>query len=147
MEEEYEQQVHSFDAFWQEKLEQYDVEASEMEARLIERKNEERDTYIEELQSQFRKNGKMSAKYLNLKFKMDQLSKAQRFEEAAETKAQLEEEYIRCMHKLEKDLNEKLEKLLLTFDKRQETEMNSLRKKMITNRNELVSYEIIMRPA
>ncbi len=110
-----------------------------METRLVERKSEERDAYIEELQDQFRKNGKMSAKYLNLKFKMDQLSKAQRFEEAAEIKGQLEDEYLRCMQKLEKDLNAKLEKLLITFEKKQETEMNSLNKKMVTNRNELIN--------
>jgi hypothetical protein len=139
LEEEHEQQILSFEQFWQEKFEQYDAEATTIRDRFLERKQEEREAYIEELQTQFRKNGKMSAKYLNLKFKMDQLSKAQRFEEAAEIKGQLEEEYIRCMQKLEKDLNEKLEKLLIAFDKKQENELRNLEKKMIANRNDLMN--------
>lgn len=139
MEEEHRQQLTSFEDFWEEKLAQYDLEAREMHERLLERKLAEREAYIEELQTQFRKNGKMSGKYLNLRFKLEQLSKAQRFEEAAELKTQLEQEYASCMQRLEKDLNEKLEKLLWKFDRRQEMEMNSLQKKMVANRNELLN--------
>lgn len=139
MEEEHQQQIASFEEFWEEKFAQYDLEAREMHERLLERKLAEREAYIEELQTQFRKNGKMSAKYLNLRFKLEQLSKAQRFEEAAELKTQLELEYATCMQRLEKDLNEKLEKLLWKFDRRQEMEMNSLQKKMVANRNELLN--------
>lgn len=82
--------------------------------------------------------GKMSAKFINLQFKMEQMAKYQRFKEAAEIKIKLEEEYNRCMERIERERQNKIEKAMKKINKRQESEMKTLNQKIVMNRNDLL---------
>ena len=79
----------------------------------------------------------MSAAFLALKCKVERLSKARRFEEAAEAKLLLEDEYARCMEKFEADFVAKFNNLMAQFDKRLESDLKNLRQKIEANRSEL----------
>lgn len=79
-----------FEDSWQQKFESYEKDVQDTRDNQLSKIQEERERSIEEFKSQLGKGLKMSTRYIDLKFRVDQLSKAQRFEEAAELKAQLE---------------------------------------------------------
>lgn len=80
----------------------------------------------------------MSAKFINLQFKMEQMAKNQRFKEAAEMKTQLEEEYNKCIERIEHERHAKFNKMMEKAIKRQETELKTLKQKIMVNRNDLL---------
>lgn len=134
---EFQQQFESFEEFWEQKLHHYDIESSEIETNMKAEHEEEAQTKEEELTEQIT-GGKMSAKFINLQFKMEQMAKYQRFKEAAEIKTKLEEEYNRCMERIEKERQNKIEKAMKKINMRQESEMKTLNQKIMMNRNDLL---------
>jgi hypothetical protein len=85
----------------------------------------------------------MSAKYLDILYKLELLSKNQRFEEAASLKEQLEEEYHRCLERNNKNNEKKIESLVSKFSQKQSKEMNTLKMKIEINRKELLKSKKI----
>lgn len=137
IDDEFQEQYDSFEDFWEQKLKHYDIESSEIEHNLQIDQEAERTKFQEELEQSLQNSGKMSAKFINLQFKMEQMAKNQRFKEAAEVKALLEEEYNKCIARIEQERQRKIQKAMEKLMKRQETELNSLEQKITGNRNDL----------
>ena len=91
MEETYRNQIEEFEVSWGQRIEEYDRDVEEAQAKQQENLEEEQDRYEMELQQKLKASNKMSSKYLALKKRLEGLSKALKFEEAAEVKEQLEE--------------------------------------------------------
>jgi hypothetical protein len=140
---EHDSQFESFEEFWKNKLNHYDIESEEiLEKTAADQKNEYH-AFIEETEKTFGKNMKMSAKYLDILYKLELLSKNQRFEEAASLKEQLEEEYHRCLERNNKNNEKKIESLVSKFSQKQSKEMNTLKMKIEINRKELLKSKKI----
>lgn len=138
IDDEYQQQFESFESFWDQKLKHYDIESKEIEQNLMVDHEAEREKYQEEVEQSLQNMGKMSSKFINLQFKMEQMAKNQRFREAAEIKAQLEDEYNKCIEKIEMEREAKVQKMMEKLMKKQENELKSLKQKITVNRNDLL---------
>lgn len=138
MDEEFQQQFESFEEFWNERLSHYDIESEEIEKNMEAEHEGELESRREELEEQLQGEGKMSAKFIDLQFKMEQMAKRQRFKEAAEVKTKLETEYNRCIERIEKEKERKMEQNLKRLFKKQEAEMKTLKQKIGLNKNDLV---------
>ena len=138
IDEEYQQQFESFENFWDQKLKHYDIESTEIEQNLGIEQDAERTKSQEEIEQALQSLGKMSSKFINLQFKLEQMAKNQRFKEAAEIKTQLEEEYNKCVERIDQERQAKLQKMMEKVIRRQESELRSLRQKITVNRNDLL---------
>ena len=138
IDEEYEQQFESFNKFWEERNKHYEIEANELLQKTIHDNEKSQEEYLDDLNKKYSKEGKMSSKYLNLLYRLKQMSKAQRFKEAAKIQEKLVDEYNRCIKRNEKNSLKKIEKLLKIFQKKQLIELKSLEQKINLNRNELL---------
>jgi len=138
IDDEYQQQFESFENFWEQKLKHYDIESKEIEQNLMIDHESERERYQEEVENSLQNSGKMSSKFINLQFKMEQTAKNQRFREAAEIKTQLEDEYNKCIEKIDAEREGKIMKMMEKLIKRQENELRSLKQKITVNRNDLL---------
>lgn len=138
MDEENEAQFGEFEKYWEDRLGGYDEEAHALELQLREKQQEIRACYEEELREKLLRSLKMSSRYLNLESRLTQLSKQNRFEEAAEIKAQLEEEHRLCSAKKEADVQNQIYRKLDLVVKTQDREYKSFLQKIGSNRNELL---------
>lgn len=131
-------QVQEFEESWAKRLEEYDKDVEEAKAKQRENIEEERERYSQELQQKLKISNKMSPKYLNLRKKIEGLSKAQLFEQAAELKTQMEEEERKCIEKHEREVNAKYEKLMETFNVQAEKDLRRLDQKIEICRKQLL---------
>lgn len=138
IDEEYEQQFESFQKFWVERTKHYEIEANELLQKTIQENEKNSEDYLDVLNKKFSKEGKMSSKYLDLLYRLKQMSKAQRFREAAKIQEKLVDEFNRCMKRNKKNNLKKIEKLLKVFQKKQLIELKSLQQKIDLNHNELL---------
>lgn len=138
MDRENEAQFGEFERHWDEKLAGYDEEAYALELQLQQKQREIRAGYEEELRERLRRTTKPSSRGLNLEARLAQLSKQNRFEEAAELKAQLEEERRGCAAKREGEVQAQVYRRLELVVKTQDKEYKSFLQKIGSNRNELV---------
>ena len=138
IDDEYQQQFESFENFWEQKLKHYDIESKEIEQNLVIDHEAEREKYQEEVEASLANSGKMSSKFINLQFKMEQMAKNQRFKEAAEIKTQLEDEYNKCVERIEAERELKVTKAMEKLIRKQENELKSLKQKITVNRNDLL---------
>lgn len=138
MDQENEAQFAEFEAYWEEKFASYDEEAHSLELQLQEKQREIRANFEEETREKLQRSAKMSSRYLSLEAKLAQLSKQNRFEEAADVKLQLEEEYAACAAKREGELQAQIFRKLELVVKMQEKELKSFLQKIGSNRNELL---------
>lgn len=135
---EHDQQFESFEEFWQNKISHYDIESEEIMEKTQNEQEKEINSYYEDMEKNFGKKMKMSSKYLDLVYKLELLSKKQRFEEAAKIKDKLEVEYNRSMERNKKNNEKKMESYLSKFSKKQKKDLNSLKMKIEINRKELI---------
>jgi len=135
---EYQQQFESFETFWDQKIKHYDIESNEIEQNLQIDQEAERSKFQEEIEAKLQDSGKMSARFIDLQFKMEQMAKNQRFKEAAEIKLLLEEEYHKCIDKIERERQTKIQKHMEKLIKKQDTELKSLKQKITVNKNDLI---------
>lgn len=131
-------QVGEFEESWAKRLEEYDKDVEEAKAKQRENIEEERERYSQELQQKLKISNKMSPKYLNLRKKIEGLSKAQLFEQAAELKTQMEDEERKCVEKHEREVNAKYEKLMETFNVQAEKDLKRLDQKIEICRKQLL---------
>lgn len=138
MERENEAQEAEFCRYWQEKLDLCEQESHSLEEQLLERQKAVREKFEEEARDKMQRAIKMSSRFYALQSKLNQLSKLNRFDEAAEVQTQLEEEQQRVLEKHELSNNaqlvKKMELLVQTHDK----EHKSLVQKLRSTQNDLI---------
>ena len=130
LQEGFQRQIEEFELSWEKRLEEYDNDVEEAKAKQLENIEMERERYSEELQQKLKISNKMSAKYLNLKKKIDGLAKAQLFEKAAEMKIEMEEEERLCLEKHQETVSEKYNKLMESFQIQAEKDLKRLEQKI-----------------
>jgi hypothetical protein len=138
MEDGFAQQVDEFEDSWAKRLDEYDKDVEEAKAKQRENIEEERERYSQDLQQKLKISNKMSPKYLNLRKKIDGLSKAQLFEQAAELKLQMEDEERKCVEKHEIAINAKYDKLMDSFHIQTEKDLKRLDQKIDICRKQLL---------
>lgn len=134
----FDRQIEEFEISWTKRLEEYDKDVEEAKAKQRENIEEERERYSQDLQQKLKISNKMSPKYLNLKKKIEGLSKAQLFEQAAELKIQMEDEEKKCIAKHEQAVNAKYEKLMESFQVQAEKDLKRLDQKIEICRKQLL---------
>lgn len=138
MERENEEQEAKFRVYWDEKLGLCEQESKNLEMAQLEKQEQERELFKEEAQEKFAKSIKMSSRFFTLQSKLNQLSKLNRFDEAAEVQAQLEEEQQRVHERHEATFAAQMQKKLEHLTKNQEKEFKSLIQKLQSTQNELI---------
>lgn len=133
----FEAQREEFESSWEKRLEEYDKDVQEAKAKQRENIEVERERYSQDLQQKLRISNKMSSKYLNLRKKIEGLSRAQQFEQAAELKAQLDEEERIQLAKHEQEVNGKYQKLMDSFQVQAEKDLKRLDQKIEICRKQL----------
>ena len=85
-------EFENFENFWNEKLEKYDQDAKELEEKFVANQEREKQDFEGELDQMVQAKVRPSPKLLNMEYRIEQLSKYQRFEEAAKLQDQYQVE-------------------------------------------------------
>ena len=112
IDQEHQSNFQSFESFWDKKTKHYDFESNEILQGTIQEHKEKQEIYFEEIKQKMLQKGKLSANYLDLKYKLEKLSKMQRFKEAEKIKRKMDKEYERCLERNEKNNVKKIESLM-----------------------------------
>lgn len=137
LDEEFEQELHGFTEFWNEKINKYQEECRQLENMLLSKNQEELEEYYESLNKTIPVKFKPSSKMLEMHATLNQLLKNQEYRDAHYLQQKIcilekqeEEKYFY-------ERNKKIENLLQSMRQRHNQEYNTLKKKIILGLEEL----------
>jgi len=136
-------EMNAFNEFWDQKIEEFEQEAYNIEAEMLDRHSEERISVEEELRRVVPMKKKMTTQHLNYKKALETLVKQKDYIEADRMKVLCDQLEKTEISKAYQEKEQRIKFFMSQLEHRHKNELNVLRKRIGTGREELLKGKVL----
>lgn len=136
-------EMNAFNEFWDQKIDEFEQEACNIEAEMLERHKEEAVSVEEELRRVVPMKKKMTTQHLNYKKALETLVKQKDYIEANRMKALCDQLEKAEISKAYQEKEQRIKFFMSQLEHRHKNELNVLRKRIGTGREELLKGKVL----